>query len=619
MGATLVEELLQRAKEMPDGPALRTKRQGRWETTTWAEWLERSRRVAAGLCELGLDPGGRVALAASTQRDWVVADLGVWLAGGISATIHPSAAPEQAQTMITDAGARFVVTDDDRHARALLGSTPEGTVILLADDEPPLDADAAESEAHPGRITLAALERRGADALAQPAVRKELAARAAALSEQDVATIVYSSGTSGEPKGVCLTHGSLHFEVQAIASALRLGPDDEQLLFLPLSHIFGRMLVLVAVGVGAVTSFAEGIGRVLDNMAEVRPTLFASVPRLFEKIYAVSHQTAEYDGPIKQRLVRWAERVAESVARAEYGGKRVPRATALQHRYADRLYLSRVRERFGGRLRFAISGGAPLGADLAQWFYAAGILILEVYGLTECCGGATINRPERFAFGSVGQALPGVDVRIGEGGEVQIRGPNVMRGYWRRPAETTAALDDQGWLHTGDLGEVRRVRCAARGGRAKDADMLHITGRSKELLVTAGGSNVAPRHIEQLLEESPWISHAVLFGDGRPHLVALVTLDEPNVTRWAEEHGLGEATVAALARNDEVRGLVDTDVELCNQRLARHERILRFAILPDDLSPERGELTDTLKVRRHVVIERYRAVIDALYGQRPSV
>lgn len=616
---TLVDELRARVLELGDRTALRARRRGRWTDTTWRDWLERSRRVAAALGEHGLAAGDRVAIAATTRLEWAIVDLGIWMAGGISACLHPSSMPAHVHGVLADAQARFLVTDSADHAHRLLGDGPWPTVIGLG----PRRAGAGETAASAGRpepvLCLAELEERGRQLLARAAVSAELRRRSAAVGPAQVATVIYRSGTAGEPCGVALTHQNLLFEADAVGRTLALSPEDEQLLFLPLTHVFGRMLVLVPLATGTVTSFAEGLGRVLDNMAEVRPSVIASVPRLFEKVYALSHHAVEYDGPLRQRLVRWAEQVGDAVARAELEGRRVGPTTALAHRYADRLVLSQVRERFGGRLRLAISGGAPLDAELGRWFYAAGVPILEVYGLTECTGGATINRPERFAFGSVGEPLPGVEVRLGTDGEVLIRGDNVMHGYWRRPEQTARAIDGQGFLHTGDLGELRRMPTAALAGPPGWSEMVCITGRSKELLVTSGGSNVAPRPIEQLLEQSPWIQRAVVLGDRRPCLVALLALDQAALNRWAAERGLDGMDGEALALHPDVRGLLETDVQLCNQRLPRHERIRRFGVLPRPLSARRGELTEADRVDRPVVARRYASLLESLYGARRSV
>jgi long-chain acyl-CoA synthetase len=366
--------------------------------------------------------------------------------------------------------------------------------------------------------------------------------------------------------------------------------------------VFGRVLVVAQIRIGFSTSFAESPLRALDDMAEVNPTFFASVPRLFEKVQQATLERAGREGPVKERLFRWALHVGSEVSRARRAGRRLDLTLLAQHRYADKLVLSRVRAQFGQRLRVAISGAAPLAPELGEWFHAAGVLLLEAYGLTETTAGATANRFDRFRFGSVGAPLDGVEVRIADDGEILLRGGNVTPGYWNDPAATAEAIDADGWLHTGDIGAL-----------GTDG-LLEITDRKKDILVTAGGRNIAPQKIERMLRESPWISQALVVGDKRPHLVALIALDVEAVRRWAREQRLRAAESAAeLARHADVRGLVEVEIDLVNRRVASFEAIRRFVVLPDDLSVERGELTPTLKVRRRAVEERYAAEIERLY------
>ena len=337
-------------------------------------------------------------------------------------------------------------------------------------------------------------------------------------------------------------------------------------------------------------------------MLEVNPTFFASVPRLFEKVQQATLERASREGPVKERLFRWATHVGAEVSRARRAGRRLDLTLVAQHRYADKLVLSRIRGQFGSRLRVAISGAAPLSPELAEWFHAAGVLLLEAYGLTETTAGATANRVGRFRFGSVGAPLEGVEVRIAPDGEILLRGGNVTRGYWNDPAATAEALDAEGFLHTGDVGVL-----GADG-------LLEITDRKKDILVTAGGRNIAPQKIERMLRESPWISQALVVGDKRPHLVALIGLNVEAVRRWAHEQRLQAAeTPTQLARHADVRGLVEVEIDLVNRRLATFEAIRRFVVLPEDLSVERGELTPTLKVRRRAVEQRYESEIERLY------
>lgn len=589
---TSVSQLFrQRVRKSAPRVALRHKLDGAWHDTTWKQWERRSDAISAGLMDRGIEVGDRVAIAARTRLEWVLMDLAILNVGAVTVPIYPTLAAEQAQYLARHSEAKLVLCDSQTHAGRLFGD--DGPPTICCDDAGPHD-------------TLAAFERAGERLLDDPPTRQALTRRGAALGPESLATLVYSSGTTGNPKGVMLSHGNLCFEAERIARSLPLGEQDEQLLFLPLAHIFGRMLICTQLATGMATSFAESTFKALDNMVEVNPTLFASVPRLFEKIYAVSQQTSQYDGKVRERLFRWAFQVADGVSDAKLRGKRVPRIQALQHRYADKIVLSRIRNRFGRRLRFAVSGGAPLSRELSQWFHAAGITILEVYGLTECSGGATLNRLERFAFGSAGYALPDVEVRVSDDGEVQIRGPNVMQGYWKDDVASAEAIDDDGWLKSGDLGELR-----TDSGQGPDP-MLYITGRRKDLIVTAGGKNIAPGPIQQRLQRSPWIDTALVFGDAKPHLVALIELDADAVAQWARDNDLA-ITPEQAHRDDRVCGLIATEMQLANQRLAPFEQLKRWAILPRTLSAERGELTDTMKVKRRVVADHFAPLIESLY------
>jgi long-chain acyl-CoA synthetase len=420
-----------------------------------------------------------------------------------------------------------------------------------------------------------------------PTLSRQVDERIAAVRADDLATIVYTSGTTGPPKGVMLTHANVSFETRALDGLLPLTVDDEQLLFLPLAHIFGRVLVAMQLRVGYTTSIAESLLKALDNAVEVNPTFMGCVPRLYEKVYAVANEKAAAAGGTKERIFRWAT----APGRRRQGG--------LTGWLADRLVLSKIRARFGTRLRFAISGGAPLAKELAEWFEGAGLLILEAYGLTETTGGTTINTVERHRFGTVGPVVPGVEVRIASDGEILIRGASVMRGYWNKEADTREVIDEDRWFHSGDIGEL-------------DADgALRITDRKKDIIVTAGGKNVAPQNIENLLKQSGWISQAMVYGDKRPYLVALLTLNADAAARFAQQKG--RADVATVADDTALRAEVQGEVDAVNARLSSFETVKKFAILPGDFSVDGGELTPTLKVKRKVVIERHRAVIDGLY------
>jgi len=564
---TLVAMFLAQARARAGKTALRSKKNGAWQAVTWAEWERRARALAARLVAAGIEAGDRVAVFGNTREEWVVADLAVLMAGATTVPIYPSLIGEQAAYILQDSGAKVLVAEDASFVKRISDHDPravERLALTLLFDALPLDG--------PG-----------------PDLAARVDARIAAVRPEHLATIVYTSGTTGPPKGVMLTHRNLAFDAQALQGRVPVTADDEQLLFLPLAHIFGKMLTVMQYRDGYTTAFAESLLKALDNAAEVNPTFMGCVPRLYEKVYAGANEKAAAGGAVKQRIFQWATEV----------GRR--KRTGWARAWADRLVLSKIRARFGARLRFAISGGAPLAKELAEWFEGAGLVVLEAYGLTETTGGTTINSMQEHRFGTVGKPLPGIEVKIARDGEILVRGPTVMRGYWNRDEDTRAVLDPDGWFHTGDVGEF-------------DADgFLHINDRKKDLIVTAGGKNVAPQNIENLMKQSGWISQAMVYGDRKPYLVALVTLNVEVAARFAQETGR-PADIARLAEDGEVRARIQKDLDAINARLSSFETVKKFAILPRDFSIDGGELTPTLKVRRKIVSERYRAVIDSLYG-----
>lgn len=582
---TLLHLFSEQVRRRGGAVALRSKRAGAWSTTTWSAWDEEARAFAAGLAARGVAKGDRVALLLPTHREAVIADLGVLLAGATPVPIYPTLTHDQIAFIVRDAGARAIVVDDAGALERLQLDVPVRIAL--------------------GTFAKGGLPNEGYDALlttGRAALQDDpelVSRRERAITSSDVASIFYTSGTTGDPKGVVLTHDSFVFEVDAVGELLGITAADEQLLFLPLAHIFGKMLVVAAMAAGAVTSFATSMLTALDDAEEVRPTYFGSVPRLFEKVHHVALSKAAEAGKVQEKIFDWALDIGHRVAALQRGGESVPLALELQHRYADKLVLQKVRKRFGGRVRLAISGAAPIDASLCEWFHAIGIPIYEGYGLTETTAATNINRPQAFRFGTVGRPIPGVEVRIGEDGEVLVRGPNVMRGYHERDGETAEAIDAQGWLHTGDVGAI------------DDEGYLTITDRKKDLLVTAGGKNVAPQRVEAMLARSPLIARAAVVGDRRPYLVALIVIDEAAIR--LELPALNAATPAELAEDPRVIARVQRAIDDANAGLASFESVKRFAILDRELSVDRGELTPTLKLRRRAIETSYRARIDALY------
>ncbi len=596
---TLVSLFEASASRNPDRPALRSKRAGVWESVTWKEWARRVHALAAELIARGVEHGDRVAIFGNTREEWVTADAASAFAGAVVVPIYPAVIGEQAAYILEDSGAKVLFCEDGSFITRVLDVAPARIDALAAI----VTFDDARLSPLPDRVRAKTLSWRSLVTRAEtrePAEGDLVAPRARALKPEDLATLLYTSGTTGDPKGVMLTHASFAYETRALEAALDVTSDDDQLIFLPMAHVFAKILVAGMIRVGGTITFAESLMTAIDNAAETNPTFMACVPRLYEKIHAVANEKAAQQGKIKSKVFDWATSVGVECARAEERGRRVEGALAIQRRYADRLVLRQIRQRFGKRLRFAISGGAPLSRELAEWFWGCGVRVVEGYGLTETTAGTNLNTPTAYRFGTVGRALPGTEVRIAADGEVLLRGPNVMKGYWRRDAETRETIDEDRWLHSGDIGTI-------------DGDgYLTITDRKKDILVTAGGKNVAPQNIEAMLKQSPWISHAAVFGDNRPYVVALVTLDADAMKRFARENRR-DASLAALAVDPEVRARVSLEVDAMNRRLSQFEQVKRFAILPAELTHEAGELTPTLKVRRKAIGEKYAREIDALY------
>jgi long-chain acyl-CoA synthetase len=596
---TIVSLFEASAARNAERPALRFKRAGAWETVSWREWSRRVRALASELVARGVERGDRVAIFGNTREEWVTADVASLLAGAVVVPIYQTLIGEQAAYILEDSGAKVLFCEDGSVITRVLDVTPARIDALAAI----VTFDDARLSALPDRVRAKTLSWRTLMTRADTRDQAEtdrIAPRAAEVRPGDLATILYTSGTTGDPKGVMLTHANFVYETAVLMDAFQITNEDDQLLFLPLAHVFAKILAIGMVRAGGTLTFAESLMKAIDNAAETNPTFMACVPRLYEKMCAVAIEKAAQQGTIKNKVFAWATSVGAECARLEERGRRVEGALAVQRRYADKLVLRQIRNRFGTRLRFAISGGAPLARELAEWFWGCGVKVLEGYGLTETTAPTNANTLQAYRFGSVGRALPGTEVRIAADGEVLMRGPNLMTGYWRREAETREVMDADGWFHSGDIGVIDA------GG------YLTITDRKKDMLLTAGGKNVAPQNIESRLKQSPWISHAALFGDRRPYLVALITLDPEAMMRFAEETGR-EPNLATLARDPEVHARVALEVEATNRRLSQFEQVKRFTILPTELTQEGGELTPTLKVRRRTMAEKYAKELDALY------
>lgn len=615
MHATILELFKQRVNEFGPRTALLHKYDGVWEEQSWKEWWEQSERIAAGLIDLGIEPGDPVCVLSETRIEWVWIDMAVTMAGGVLVPIYPSSLPDQCAHIIEDTGANLAFVEDpsqlDKLARVRAGGGRPDRIIYLE------RAAVLPTEDWQGRRQVRLEEIGGSDdewmesfdALVARGRRRVaedhrfVADRRQSVDSADLATIIYTSGTAGTPKGVEHTHASLVAEVEALARLELLSPEDRQLLFLPLAHIFAKILFLAAIGTGIQTAFAESLPKVMANMREVRPTFFAAVPRVFEKIHAQlmsdDHRLFGPDGALFERAVRRGKQFS----RRRRHGKSVGALARLEEKVYGRLVFERIRELFGDNLRFVFCGGAPLQPELAEFFHAAGVLLLEGYGLTETAAVSTLNLPGDVRFGSVGKPLPGADVTIDEDDEILVRGPMLMRGYHNLDAQTDAALEaEQGWFHTGDLGRFDRD------------GFLYITGRKKHLIVTSGGKNLAPEPIESKLAQSPLIKQAVLVGDGRPFVAALLTLDEAAET-WAIQQGIAFEERADLGEHPALRERLAQELASVNETLPHFETVRQFAVLDEPLSVEDGGLTPTGKVRRAALVDRHRDLIDRLYPQ----
>ena len=590
--SSIPQVFFDRAAQRGGKTAHMVKRDGAWQEISWQELRDIVRHVAKGLLTLDLQAGDRVAILSDSRAEWVQCDLGIMAAAGITVPIYASSTPDQAAYILQNSGAAAMFVDTSAQLDKILAvrdQVPTLKHIVMIVDNPPGDDDTI--------LTLADLIQRGRDDADQEAV---LDARLQGLTPEHEATYVYTSGTTGPPKGVVQTHGNHLFMMESGSAVADIGEGDVNLLFLPLAHSFARFESFLGFYQGWTTAFAESIEALSQNMREVRPMLVLSVPRVYEKVYA-SVQAGAAGSAVKQAIFNWCVGVGRQASRLQQQGQPLPLGLRLKQGLAHRLVFHKLHDALGGRLRYFVSGGAPLAREIAEFFHAAGLLILEGYGLTETCPALTANRHDNYKFGTVGPALPGVELRLDDDGEIQARGPNIARGYYQRPEATAEVFLKDGWFATGDIGEI-------------DADgFLRITDRKKDLLVTAGGKNVAPQNIENLLKGDPLISQAMVYGDRRPFLTAVLTLDMEAATSYARELGISGETAAELAGNPQVRTLLEGRVERVNQRLAPYETIKKFVIAREDFTEASNELTPTLKVKRQVVTQKYQEELDALY------
>jgi len=552
---------------------------------SWQEADERVRAYANGLLALGVRKGDAFAILARNSLEWALIDFALAQIGAVTVPVYASSSPHDVGHVVGHSESVGIVCEDEGQRAKVeeVASELPGLkhVLTYAD----LDALAVSGREYES---------------ASPHVLDEAVST---IEEDDLFTIIYTSGTTGPPKGCMLSHRN-YYVMASVSDQMDsyYREDDTMLLYLPLAHNFGRLMLLSGAYVGFTVAFLPDPLRVGDAALVVRPTLLPSVPRVFEKVHSAVQARFDEATGVKRRLVDWALRVGREVSRLEGAGLPVATSLRAKHRLADRLVFAKVRKRLGGRLRIPISGGAPLAREIAEFFDAVGIRIVEGYGLTECTTACTTNVPDRYRFGTVGQPLPGFDVRIADDGEIEVRSETVFRGYFKDPDGTAAVLGPDGWLKTGDIGEF------------DGEGFLRITDRKKDILVTAGGKNVAPQNIENDLKTSKYVSQALVVGDRRPYVAALITLDSQELARWAAEQGI-EGDIAALARDQRVRDLIQGVVDAANSERSRFEQVKRFVVLPRDFTMEEGEVTPTLKLKRRAVAGNFSAEIEGLYAE----
>ena len=593
---TLTKLFLEAIDRYAKPDALQYKANGAWHSLSHRTVEERARRVSLGLTALGVRRSDRVAILSENRPEWAMSDYGCLTAGLTSVPIYPTLPAEQIPHILTDSGAAALFVSTPAQAEKIASvrqQLPALRHIISFTSPAPAGATTTFEEL---------LARGQADET--PEAIAAWRRNALTVAPDDLATIIYTSGTTGAPKGVMLTHDNIASNVMASRTKIPFGGDDLELSFLPLSHIFQRMFDYLAWATGTTIAYAESIDAVSANMGEVRPTLMCAVPRFYEKVYARVLENALRGGALKKQIFHWARGAAARWSDTTLAGRTPSSWLAWQKRVADKLVFSKLHQRVGGRMRYFVSGGAPLAPEINKFFHAAGLMILEGYGLTETSPVMTVNTPDNFRIGTVGKLIEGVEVQIAVDGEILTRGPNVMKGYYNNPAATKEAIDDDGWFHTGDIGTL-------------EDGFLRITDRKKDLIVTAGGKNVAPQPIENLAKTSKFVTEAVMIGDKRKYPILLVVPAYEHLEEWAKASAIAWRDRAQLIATPNVRAKMELEVRATLKGLASYETPKKIALLEHEFSIERGELTPSMKVKRRVIDRNYQAVIDAVYAAEP--
>jgi long-chain acyl-CoA synthetase len=560
---------------------------GQWVPETYAEVGEIVKQLALGLIDLGIEKGDKVSILANTRPEWTYFDFAALSVGATVVPIYQTNSPEECQYVLENSDAKAVIAEDDDQLAKITqvkGNCPKLEHVIRMEGQ------------GGGAISMAELIERGSGRS-----EAEWEERWSSVTPEDICTFIYTSGTTGPPKGCVISHGNYRSMLDMIHAVNVIGDDELTYLYLPLAHSFALLVQLGSFDLGATLAYWERDPlKILPNLAEVRPTYFPSVPRIFEKIYTAATSNAEKQGGLKKLVFNWAVRVGEKVRERERAGRSIGPLLGREFKFADEQVLSKIRNLFGGRVKLAVSGAAPINPEILRFFDAAGVLVVEGWGMTETSTAATISSPDDFKIGTIGKPFPGCEVKIADDGEILVKGPNVFQGYYKNEEATREAIVD-GWLHTGDIGEY------------DDEGYLTITGRKKDIIITAGGKNITPANLEAEIKQSPYVSQCVVVGDRRPYLVALVTLDMEECAKLAEEKGWPTDS-AELSHHDGMRALIQQHLDQINEKFARVEQVKKFEILPQDLSQEGGELTPTLKVKRNVVADKHEAEIEKLYA-----
>jgi len=585
--STLADLLPLSAKLYGGAPAVRYKQGDTWVDRSYDQVLEVVRSLSLGLIDLGISKGDKVSILGNTRPEWTYFDFAALSAGAVVVPIYQTNSAEECQYVLENSDAKVVVVEDDEQLEK---------IRAVRDKLPLLEHVVRMTGSSDDAISLEDLAARGAGRDAS-----EWEARWQSVTKDDICTFIYTSGTTGPPKGCIISHGNYRAMLDMVNTTSVIEPEDLAYLYLPLAHSFALLIQFGSFDLGTTIAYWERDPlKILPNLGELHPTYFPSVPRIFEKIYTAATSGMEKEGGIKKAIFDWSIKVGKKMRATERAGRKPGFLLRKQYEFADKQVLSKIRGLFGGRIRLAVSGAAPISPEILSFFDAAGVLVLEGWGMTETSTAATVSTPEEFKVGTIGKPFPGCEVKIADDGEILVKGPNVFQGYYKNEEATRETIVD-GWLHTGDIGEF-------------DGDgFLKITGRKKDIIITAGGKNITPANLENEIKQHPLVSQCVVVGDRKPYLVALVTLDPEDAVAYAKEHGLPEDP-AELAKDATVLKAIEAHVETINQKFARVEQVKKVAILPRDLSQETGELTPTLKVKRAVVADKHQSEIEKLYA-----